>query len=167
MHDIWEEAKHDYFRDKALTLKKLADKYHLNISEVQKRSAAEGWHRRKMECEASVPDEQAYPALSQSAKINEIAEKLLENIRLSSEVTDKPTSIYNLTSALKNLTVILRDVNDLPSLKDRQSYELAKVKLELAKTKSEDANEEQAGGVVMLPEVAGSQSEQLRMRKEE
>ena len=167
MGDTWQQAKKMYCRDKTMTLKKVAEKYRLSVGEVRKRSAKEGWYRLRREGEKTAPEPPLPEMLSQSRKINEIAEKLLENIRLSCEQTDKPTSIYNLTSALKSLTAILRDVNDLPSLKDRQSYELSKVKLELAKIKSEQTDETEAGGVVVLPEVAAAEpmSEDVSLMK--
>ena len=91
--------------------------------------------------------------MAQQQKINDIADKLLENIRESCEVTDKPTSIYNLTSALKNLTAIIRDVNEMPNWKDRQSLELSRLKLDAAKQKT---GAEEAGGVVILPAVTAA-----------
>ena len=113
-----------------MTLKAVATQFGLDFAQVRKQSAREGWYRQKCQRAQEVSPASAPQscALQNSEKINEIAQNLLENIRLSSEDTDKPTGIYNLTSALKNITSILRDVNDLPSLKDRQNYELAKCK---------------------------------------
>ena len=70
-------------------------------------------------------------------------------------MTDKPTSIYNLTSALKNLTAIIRDVNEMPNWKDRQSVELSLLKLDAARQKQ---GAEEEGGVVILPDVKCEQA---------
>ena len=158
----FESLKQAYMRSKQTTLKQLAAENEIPYAQLKKHACENGWYAQKQQALKQVRETQKPPQntkLSQADKINEIADKLLENICLSSEVTDKPTSIYNLTSALKNVTAVLRDVNEMPNWKDRQSAEMAQLKLELAKSKSE-AGEAEAGGVVILPEVKGLQGEQ-------
>ena len=157
----YESLKQAYMESKQTTLKQLAADNEIPYADLKKYACENGWYAQKRRAlkkarEKTKPFENT--KLSQAEKINEIAEKLLENIRLSSDVTDKPTSIYNLTSALKNVTAVLRDVNELPNWKDRQSAEMAQLKLELAKNKTETGEPEQSGGVVMLPEVKCEQA---------
>lgn len=164
----WDEIKSEYFSASHITLAALAEKYDITFAALKRRAVEQRWYDEKREHlkqgQRQMEQEQS-PVLSQKSKINDIAEKLLENIRQSCEVTDKPTSIYNLTSALKNLTAILRDVNEMPNWKDRESLELSRLKLDAAKQKP--GTEEEGGGVVVLPDVRGSQGEQVEIRNEE
>ena len=161
MSTDWEKIKEAYIASQSTTLKQLAQRHDLPFGEVAKRSAQEGWYREKKrkneltaalkaQAQSTLAQHERH-ALVQSDKINRIAGKLLDNIDLSSEYADKPTGIYNLSSALKNLTAVLRDVNDIPNVKDERTYELTKRKLELAAQK--EAPEQAEGGVVLLPEV--------------
>ncbi|MBQ6381088.1 MAG: hypothetical protein IJJ41_05790 [Clostridia bacterium] len=186
MSTDWKSLKTEYIHAPQLTLKQLAKQCGVPYSALAAQSAKEGWFREKQRCRQQAADaaKQAVsaavasapkpaqtpepirtqppapprtPAFAQQRKINEIANKLLENIALSSEYTEKPTSIYNLTTALKNVTAVLRDVNDLPNIKEERSYELTKRKLELAQSKLERREgAAQSGGVVVLPEVAAA-----------
>ena len=163
MQPDWEEMKTEYYSASHITLKMLAEKYDITFAALKRRAIEQGWYREKKEHLKKTHTAQSEnPVLAQKQKINDIADKLLENIRESSEVTDKPTSIYNLTSALKNLTAIIRDVNEMPNWKDRQSVELSLLKLDAARQKQ---GAEEEGGVVILPEVRGSQDEQVESRK--
>ena len=147
MQADWEEMKREYFSAPHITLKMLAEKYEIAFASLKRRAVEQGWYREKT-ARLKRAQPEANPVLAQQQKINDIADKLLENIRESCEVTDKPTSIYNLTSALKNLTAIIRDVNEMPNWKDRQSLELSRLKLDAAKQK-QTVDEE--GGVILLP----------------
>lgn len=155
----YESLKQAYMESKQTTLKQLAEDNEIPFAQLKNYACKNGWYAQKrhaLKCARENPHSLQDTKLSQTDKINEIADKLLENIRLSSDVTDKPTSIYNLTSALKNVTAVLRDVNELPNWKDRQSAEMAQLKLELAKNKTEAGESEQSGGVVVLPEVTAA-----------
>jgi len=172
----WEEMKAAYLNAPAVSLKQFAKENGIAYQTLKAHSAKGGWYREKQRrrqpaqaaeqavtrqaqtAEVMPPDEPPpESAFAQRCKINDIADRLLENIRLSSEETDKPTGIYNLTTALKNLTAVLRDVNNIPTMKDERNYELTKRKLELAARKLPAPPEKaQAGGVVLLPEVAAA-----------
>ena len=181
-HD-WEQLKKEYLNTENLSLSALAKKHGISYQSVKKESAKEGWFRQKKKMfplpstehenthitNSSVQScDKAICQLSQTEKINRIAEQLLNNIEQGTEMLEKPTHIATLTGALKELTAILRDVNELPTQKQRWDYELSKQKLELENKKLTKAEASEAeGGILLLPEVIGSRSEQLEMRNEE
>ncbi|MBR0413445.1 MAG: hypothetical protein IJI67_00045 [Clostridia bacterium] len=176
----WEEMKAAYLSAPAISLKQFASEKGIAYQTLKAHSAKGGWYRekqrrkqqaaeqvsaRQVQPEEAVHSEERLPAdlapesaFAQRCKINDIADILLENIRQSSEYVDKPTGIYNLTTALKNVTAVLRDVNNIPTMKDERNYELTKRKLELAARKLPQPPEKaQAGGVVLLPEVTAAE----------
>lgn len=158
MSTDWSSIQHEYIHSEHTTLKALAQKYALNYNLLKKHSAQNGWYAQKKAAAAKAPQCQPSSAdtanrLAQSEKINAIATRLLDHIEQSADVADKPVGIYNLTSALKNLTAILRDVNDIPNIKDERSYVLAKTKLEMEVKKLSADAPTQHTGVIVLPEV--------------
>ena len=164
MNPDWESIKQAYIGTSESTLKCIAKEFGIPYARVAKRSAQEGWAIQKKKQAPGQSAATAIPtskALPQADKINEIAAKLLDNIRTGSEYSEAPSGIYNLSAALKTLTAVLRDVNDIPSLKEQRNYELAKEKLEQQRKKTEQVSEAAESGVVMLPEVTGSQGEQM------
>ena len=161
MQTDFEKLKSEYLSSENVTLRALSEKYGVSYQGLKKQSARNGWAKEKRELASpSAPEseseanrEREEVKLSQTDKINRIAEKLLENIEQGTELSEKPTHIATLIGALKDVTAILRDVNEIPNIKDRQKYELSKRKLDIESEKQSKSQEDDESGVVVLPEV--------------
>ena len=164
----WEQLKCEYWQNDSLTLHSLAQKYGLNENALKKRSAKEGWAKEKKRRRSALKQALAEQgeqlaqtaqdtSLLQKEKINRIAQNLLSSIEQGTQLFEKPAHIATLTGALKELTAILRDVNEMPNQVQRTKYELAKKKLEIEQNKTQkNSRKGEEGGVVMLPEVTAA-----------
>ena len=158
MQTDFEKLKKEYLSGENVTLRSLSEKYGVAYSNLAKQSAQCGWAKQKKQnalnrASKSESTEEKTVTLSQTDKINRIAEKLLINIEQGTEISEKPTHIATLIGALKDVTAILRDVNEIPNIKDRQNYELSKRKLDIESEKHSKSQSETESGVVVLPEV--------------
>ena len=162
----WEAIKEEYFADDSVTLLSLAQKHGISYQALKKQSAANGWAKQKkalrkaqaLEAQLSAKQTAQEPprTLAQMDKINRIAEKLLANIEEGTALFEKPTHIATLTGALKEVTAILRDVNEIPNQKQRFDFEMSRRKLELEQSKRTADEGQKENGVVILPEVIDS-----------
>ena len=160
MQTDFEKLKSEYLSGKDVTLRSLSEKYGVSYPELKKKSAECGWAKQKRnnasgsrQKKSDSIQEQPRQTLSQTEKINRIADKLLSNIEQGTELSEKPTHIATLIGALKDVTAILRDINEIPNIKDRQKYELSKRKLDIESEKQSNSREDSESGVVVLPEV--------------
>lgn len=161
----WETLKEEYIHTEGVTLRALAEKHGVSYQSLKKQSARNAWakqkNRRQQQAlrqnirESTQACRELPRTLAQTEKINRIAEKLLTNIEEGTQLFEKPTHIATLTGALKEVTAILRDVNEIPNQKQRHDYELSLKKLELDSNKHKSDEGVSQGGVVMLPEVSG------------
>lgn len=63
-------------------------------------------------------------------------------------------AIKDLASALKDMTFVLRNIYDIPTIQEREAMKIAAARLEMEKAKADTGPEEDAGtGVVVLAEV--------------
>ena len=158
MQTDFEKLKKEYLSGENVTLRSLSEKYGISYGSLAKQSAQCGWAKQKKQnalnrASKSESTEEKIVTLSQTDKINRIAEKLLINIEQGTELSEKPTHIATLIGALKDVTAILRDVNEIPNIKDRQNYELSKRKLDIESEKQTKSHAASENGVVVLPEV--------------
>lgn len=63
-------------------------------------------------------------------------------------------AIKDLASALKDMTFVLRNIYDIPTIQEREAMKIAAARLEIEKAKTDAGPEEDTGtGVVLLAEV--------------
>ena len=160
----WEAIKSEYVSG-AASLSALSKKHKISYDTLKKRSAKERWRDEKAKAKerakeiteavtASVSEAQTAKRTKSLDKIYRCAEKLLRNIDEYSEVYITPDNVNAASRALKTLKEIVCDVDEIQSVTERQRYELAKEKLEIERQRAHlGSNDDEAGGVVMLPDV--------------
>ena len=81
----WEKIRIDYISDSSSSLKKIADKYHIRLNTVEKRSKADNWYAEKREYQKSMSaeiKERVYSAQTDALEQELRAVNILEDILL-------------------------------------------------------------------------------------
>lgn len=81
----WEKIRIDYISDPSSSLKKIADKYHIRLHTVEKRSKADNWYAEKREYQKSMSaeiKERVYSAQTDALEQELRAVNILEDILL-------------------------------------------------------------------------------------
>lgn len=106
----WEKAKAEYVAG-GTSYKKLADKYGITVSKLQRHATREGWPELRAKAEAKA-DSKMVEAIStdtvkKAIKISNVADKLLEKILEMLNCGEwTAQNIKHLTSALKDIKEI-------------------------------------------------------------
>ena len=124
----WKRIKAEYIAG-GISLQKLADKYGVSFSTIQKKSMEEKWgdlrkkNRRKVE--EKIIDSVSSKEAKKAVDIIDVADKLLEKIEAAAEQFSDPDSIKKLTSAIKDL----KDIKGIKSEADMREQEARIAKL--------------------------------------
>ena len=114
----WKRIKAEYIAGE-ISLRKLADKYGVSFSTIQKKSMEEKWgdlrkkNRRKVE--EKLIDSVSSKGAEKAANIIDVADKLLDKI--SEYVETIPLDMMSSTQALKHLTSALKDLKEIKGFK--------------------------------------------------
>ena len=161
----WNEIKTLYVSSDRYTLGELAEKFGVSLASIKRHSSKEKWGKERQrniqqaterieKVQAELVRTEQIEDFTYREKVNEIARKLLNNIANTVDMYGKPANILALTTALKDLVAVMRDVNGEPNLVAQRTYELAKQKLALDEMRANRGiSETGESGVVMLPEV--------------
>ena len=77
-------------------------------------------------------------------------------------------SLREMTAALKDLIFVIRDLHDMPNMQDRAAMENARRKLEMEEQRARSVREEEeAFGVILIPEAQGENPEEWKGQEEE
>lgn len=136
----WYKIRAEYVTGN-ISLRKLAQKHNISVSQLSKRASKEAWAKQREENRYKMSTKAVQKALDRNAEkmaaqlmdIGTAAENLAALIaRVSTETqtlnvgrtrrTDTK-AVRNLTGALKDLTGVLRDVYELPTLKEKQQLD--------------------------------------------
>ena len=147
-------AEKEYIGDKNMSYKKLAEKYGVSYSSVSKAAKRGEWFKKR---KAKLLKEKAENE-AQSNKLFLLQKSSDKSIEaLYSMVKDYDVlsinDLKNISSILKALTAIQRDLYDLPTLKDENSIRISNERLKLVRAKipSGEAEDEGETGVVLIP----------------
>lgn len=161
----WEEIKGLYVASDRYTLAELAKKFQVSLASIKRHSSQGKWGKERQaniqkasaqieKVQAEITKTELIEEFTYREKINEIANRLLNNISAATDMYGKPANIAALTIALKDLVAILRDVNAQPNLTMQRNYELAQRKIDIdEKRANRGLDDTDESGVVMLPEV--------------
>ena len=147
-------AEKEYISDKNMSYKKLAEKYGVSYSAVSKAAKAGKWvlKRRasllKAKAENASQGNKLYLLQKSSDKSIEALYSMVKDYDVLS-IND----LKNISSILKALTAIQRDLYDLPTLKEENSIRISNERLKLvrAKISSGETEDESETGVVLIP----------------
>ena len=131
----WKRIKAEYIAG-GTSLRKLAEKYGVSFSTIQKRSMEEKWgdlrkkNRRKVE--EKIIDSVSSKEAKKAADIVDVADKLLEKIY---EMLDIDPKVPYNTQNIKNLTSALKDLKEIKGFKSEadmreQEARIAKLRKE-------------------------------------
>lgn len=162
----WDEIQKIYVTSEKYTLSELAKEYGVSVTSIKRHSAEGKWAKKRRahieRIKKEIAKEQEHLAQQKKVndftyreKVNLIADKLLLRIEECAIIVNKPSGIQSLTTALKDLVNIYRDVNEEPTIAEQRQFEIAKERLDIERKKSKIGSnvEENTGGVVILPEV--------------
>ena len=141
-------AMKEYINDDNITYRRLAEKYGVAYSVIAKEAKKGEWvNKRKNKSEILNSSSDKLSLLQKAAdkSIQSLYSKLYEE-ELS--IND----IKNISTILKTLTAVQRDLNDLPTYKEQNSVRISNERLQLVKAKITSGGDEKSEtGVVLIP----------------
>ena len=140
-------AMKEYIENKNMSYKKLAEKYGVSYSAVSKAAKEGEWVKKRRAFSETEGNKLSLLQKSSDKSIEALYSMVKDYDVLS--IND----LKNISSILKALTAIQRDLYDLPTLKDENSIRLSNERLKLVRAKitsGEDENCDETG-VVLIP----------------
>lgn len=138
----WVAIKTEYLTT-STSYRKLAAKYEVSFSTLQSRAKKEGWTAARKKAQKKIMTKTVEKVTRKRAykmdKLMQAADNMSEVIeRYSSEydnfVNDEgfknATSIKSIATAIKELTLAVRDLYDMPNMLDREKLKLEKRKVD-------------------------------------
>ena len=125
-------AMQEYVSDLSQSYKSIADKYKVPLSRVKKIAKEEQWVKKRNEKKES--DSQT-GKLSLLKKTSDRAISALFNTLSDYELLSI-NDLKNISSILKTLTAVQRDLNDLPTYKEENTIRISNERLSLVRAKS-------------------------------
>ena len=149
----WNKLKAEYIAG-GISYRKLAKKYDVSFNTLQGVAKRENWTKLKKQAQdkatTKIVNSIAQDKSKKSAKINDVADKLLDKI---SSLLDDFEMLD--TQGIKHLTSSLKDIKDIKGIKsdiDLREQEARIDKLRKDIEKDNDADE-RAFGVVLMPPI--------------
>lgn len=146
----WKRIKAEYIAG-GISLQKLAEKYDVSFSTIQKKSMEEKWgnlrkkNRRKVE--EKIIDSVSSKEAKKAVDLFDIADLLADKVREIAETVADPDSIKKLTSAIKDI----RDIKGIKSDADMREQEARIAKLR--KEAEDDTPEDREVNVTFIGDV--------------
>ncbi|MBQ6439901.1 MAG: hypothetical protein IJJ06_07130 [Mogibacterium sp.] len=158
----WEKIKIDYISDPSSSLKKIADKYHIRLNTVEKRSKADGWYAEKRKYQKSISaeiKERVYSAQTDALEQELRAVNLLEDILLEA-LKDKQQfnryivrtsngqeekifskmdthAMLNMMKAIKLMVDVKKSILGITSIEHEDRMEIMRARLQLERERLE------------------------------
>ena len=159
-----ESAMREYINDENMSYRKLSSKYGVSYSTIAKTAKQEDWFKKRKE------NSLKKLILNQNGNSEEKLSLLKKSSDKSVEALYSMVNDYevlsindlkNISSILKTLTAIQRDLYDLPTLKDENSIRISNEKLKLVRAKIETGgdDEKDSCGVVLIPFINDEEDE--------
>ena len=157
----WEALRVEYVSGKT-SYKKLAAKHGVPLHKVEERARDEAWMAQKRQFRRNVVDKALKKMETQQAgqlvKLQHAADKLAGIVEMASAdeqiFLDNGTYSHKALQAtvrsLKELTEVIRDLYDMPGMRQRLELERERVALEKARAGDSDAD---GGGVIEIGAV--------------
>lgn len=168
---IWREAEVYYIKNKDSSFKSVSEKFDIPFGSVKSYARSNSWFKKKRDFQYKVMTKTAEKLAGAESdklvKLANVADAALETINevfknpqqfnryvvSESDVTGALTvsekifdridtkSIRDAVATLKDLTSVIRNVNNLPTDAEKQAMNIAREKMELEKKKNEDEND--------------------------
>lgn len=136
----WNIIKAEYIAG-GTSYRKLAKKYNVSLTTLQRISAKENWiglrQQAEIKTETKIVEKVSSTKAKTDIKINEVADKLLDKIAEIIECVDTPVGIKDISTAIKNI----KDIKGCKSDADIREQEARIKKLEKEAEKEEKDTE--------------------------
>lgn len=166
----WGEVKNAYITGKE-SLQKLAEKYEIPIRTIKDRSSKEKWVEQRKNFRTDVAQKSSQKTAKKEAKrlakLRDVAENVADLIQKDVEqmikqrekrrtVTPEDVKmIKDLTVALKNIADVMRDVYDIPTIREK----LLQLKYEDYKKMLAEMENNNEDGIIVLAETLEREEE--------
>ena len=183
----WKSIKTEYITDTTTSYRKLAEKHGVAYMTIVKKAGAEGWVQLRKEhannVVAKALDKNARENARRLARMQRSADKMSGVIEHIFDDTDQfyrhivtegtgfgesktecrvmqkvdTRSIKDLTSAMKDLTLVLRNLYDIPTVQEKSAMDIAAERLHLdqQKASAQIPDDDDESGVILIAEVDG------------
>lgn len=136
----WNIIKAEYIAG-GTSYRKLAKKYNVSLTTLQRISAKENWiglrQQAEIKTETKIVEKVSSTKAKTDIKINEVADKLLDKIAEIIECVDTPVGIKDISTAIKNI----KDIKGCKSDADIREQEARIAKLQKEAEKEEKDTE--------------------------
>ena len=157
-------AMQDYVSDPKESYKSIAKKYNVSLSLVKKHAKEEGWVKKRREAKLLENEKEKLSLLRKAA--NRAIEALYSS--LSDYELLSINDLKNISSILKTLTGVQRDLNNLPTYKEENTIRLSDERLQLVRAKITSKGEEESEtGVVFIPFLDDDEKDESIIEEEE
>jgi len=143
-----ESAMREYIENPSMTYRKIAEKYCVSLSAVQRAAKSSEWVKQRNEKYVGNCKDKLMLLKNASDRAIEALYNSLADYELLS-IND----LKNISSILKTLTGVQRDLNDLPNYKEENTIRISNERLQIvrAKISSSGSDDENETGVVLIP----------------
>lgn len=160
----WRKIKKEYVTTD-ISQRELSQKYSVSSSQIANHSKKEKWVEKRKQYQSKVyaksVEKQEAKDIDHLMKVRSATESMSTVINTVLQKAEKMSGmnigyageIKDMTTAIKNLAVTIRDLYDLPNMQDRSSMDIARERLALDKSRDMmSADDEDEIGVLMLAE---------------
>ena len=143
-----DKAMAEYVSNPKLSYRSIAEKYNVSLSVVKKAAKEQEWFKKRKEAKLLESEKEKLSLLRKSA--NRAIEALYSS--LSDYELLSINDLKNISSILKTLTAVQRDLNDLPTYKEENTIRISDERLQLVRAKITSKGEDESKtGVVFIP----------------
>lgn len=165
----WKKIQKEYVTTK-ISQREIARKYKVSSAQIANHSKKENWVEKRKQYQSRVyaksvkkQEEKDIDHLmkvkSSADKMGKVIEKVMEKSEKMSINIGYAQEIKDLSTALKNLTTVIRDLYDIPNMKEQTAMDIARKKIELDKSRTATGEDGEEYGVLMLADVKEEDNE--------
>ncbi|MBE6741528.1 MAG: hypothetical protein E7570_04405 [Ruminococcaceae bacterium] len=146
-----ESAMADYIKDETMSYRRLAKKYSVSYSTIAKAAKQGEWikKRKQGEIRKKLESSDNNDKLCILKKTADTAIEMLYGKLWEGEPSIN--DLKNISSVLKTLTAVQRDLNYLPTFKEENTIRISNERLKLVRTGVKCDEEESETGIVLIP----------------
>lgn len=154
----WESIESDYITGN-FSYAELAEKYKISKSTLAKYAVNNKWTEKRKKFRKKVvtkttnkiakeQSDKLLKLISASDNMAELIDKTVSKMLKAKDAS--PAAMKDIVTTLKDLTAVIRNLNDLPTLAERNAYRIAQGRLKLEKKKAEQDNNQSTEITVIL-----------------
>lgn len=146
----WKKIKKEYIAG-GISYRKLAEKYEVSFSTLEKTARREGWRELKRQADEKTATKAVEAVSSRNARLDEAVDLALE---AACKYLKAPGQLRAVD--LKDVTTALKNLRDLKGIKSEADIEEQRARIEALRARSGASNNDEdgdGGGVILLSPV--------------